>query len=108
VFDSQGGHEYDECLLKMKFLTDPPKSFELIETMLYEPGKGIFLEERHLSRLQGSAAYFGFAYDEAAVRAAIAEALEGRKDQRLRVRLTLDEAGKVNVTMTEQPVAAPD
>ena len=25
VYDSQGGREYDECLLKMKFLTDGPR-----------------------------------------------------------------------------------
>ncbi len=36
VFDSAGTKEYAECLLKMKFLTDPVKPFELIETMLYE------------------------------------------------------------------------
>lgn len=108
VYDSQGGHEYDECLLKMKFLTDPPKTFELIETMLHEPGAGIYLEDWHWSRLAGSAAYFGFVHDEAAVRGAVAEALKGREDQRLRVRLTLDEAGQVKVTATEQPSAAPD
>lgn len=108
VFDSQGGHEYDECLLKMKFLTDPPKTFELIETMLYEPDSGIVLEARHWSRLAGSAAYFGYVYDEATVRSAVARALEGRENQRLRVRLTLDEEGRVKVTATEQPEAGPD
>ncbi|MCV0369174.1 aminodeoxychorismate synthase component I [Filomicrobium sp.] len=108
VFDSQGGHEYDECLLKMKFLTDPPKTFELIETMLYEPGEGIVLEDRHFSRLAGSAAYFGFVYDAAAVRAAISNALSGRENERLRVRLTLSEDGIVKVTVSNQPVASPD
>lgn len=108
VYDSQGGREYDECLLKMKFLTDPPKTFELIETMLHEPGAGIYLEDRHWSRLAGSAAYFGFVHDEAAVRGAVAEALKGRENQRLRVRLTLEESGAVKVTVSEQPAAAPD
>ena len=48
VFDLEGAKEYAECLLKMKFLTDPPKPFELIETMLYEPGSGFWLLDRHL------------------------------------------------------------
>ena len=108
VFDSQGGHEYDECLLKMKFLTDPPKSFELIETMLYEPREGIVLDARHMARLSGSAAYFGFTHDLATVRAAIADALKGRESERLRVRLTLAEDGTVSVTVSNQAVAGSD
>lgn len=108
VFDSQGGHEYDECLLKMKFLTDPPKSFDLIETMLYEPGEGIVLEDRHFARLAGSAAYFGFAHDAAGVRAAVSNALNGRENERLRVRLTLAEDGTVKVTVSDQPTAGAD
>ena len=41
VADSQGAKEYAECLLKMKFLTDPVRRFELIETMLHEPSSGL-------------------------------------------------------------------
>ena len=108
VFDSEGSREYDECLLKMKFLTDPPRPFELIETMLREPGQEIWLEERHWERLKASAAYFGFVYDEAAARKAVADTLKGREGERLRVRLTLDEAGVVKVTATDQPTAGPD
>ena len=103
VYDSQGANEYDECLLKMKFLTDAPKSFELIETMLHEPGDGIYLLERHLSRLSSSAKYFGFKFDNAAVRNAIHSAVDehqGRRDY-LRVRLTLSEAGHATVTTTK-------
>ncbi len=106
VYDSGGGSEYEECLLKMKFLTDPPKPFELIETMLYEPGKGLWLEGRHLERLRSSAAYFAFQFDEAKVRKAIAAAIEEHRDQRLRVRLTLAESGTPNVTCTELDAGA--
>mgnify|MGYP007067094989 CR=1 FL=1 len=31
MWDSVGSAEYAECLLKMKFLTDPPQLFELFE-----------------------------------------------------------------------------
>ena len=40
VFDSQGPKEYAECLLKMKFLTDPVKRFDLIETLLSAARRG--------------------------------------------------------------------
>ena len=101
VYDSGGGSEYEECLLKMKFLTDPPKPFELIETMLYAPGEGVWLEERHMDRLRASAAYFAFQFDEEKVRETIAAAIEKHPNQRLRVRLTLAEDGTSNVTVTE-------
>jgi para-aminobenzoate synthetase / 4-amino-4-deoxychorismate lyase len=107
VFDSQGDKEYAECRLKMKFLTDPVKPFELIETMFYEPAQGIVLLERHLERLRTSAGYFAFAYDECAVRRALDDAIEG-KTERLRVRLLLSESGTVTVTATVLPEPDPD
>jgi para-aminobenzoate synthetase / 4-amino-4-deoxychorismate lyase len=107
VFDSQGPKEYDECLLKMKFLTDPVKPFELIETLLYEPGSGFALLERHIERLRTSARYFDFAYDEDAARHALADAVAG-KGERLRVRLLLAESGAITVTTTPLPAPAPD
>ena len=106
VYDSVGAKEYAECLLKMKFLTDPPKSFELIETLLYEAGKGFWLLDGHVARLEASAAYFGYAYDEAAVRDALDRAVDGRPEARLRVRLLLSEDGAVSVTVAEQPAQA--
>jgi len=108
VYDSVGAKEYAECLLKMKFLTDPPKSFELIETLLHEPGAGYWLLDGHLKRLAASAAYFGYAHDEAKVRAALDGAVAGREGERLRVRLLLAEDGTLTVTTAEQPVQPPD
>ena len=107
VYDSVGAKEYAECLLKMKFLTDPPKSFELIETLLHEPVTGFWLLDGHLKRLQASAAYFGYAYDEGRVQAALSSAVAGRSGERLRVRLLLAEDGSVTVTAAEQPAQTP-
>ena len=104
VADSQGSKEYAECLLKMKFLIDPVQRFDLIETMLYETGKGFWLLPYHLKRLSASAAYFGFIYSEDGVRSALDKAVDqagsAAKDQRRRVRLLLDEDGKVSVSTT--------
>ncbi len=108
VADSDGPKEYAECLLKMKFLTDPVRRFELIETMLYVPGDGIWLRGYHLARLAASAAYFGFAYDPIKVRDAIDAAVATDASKRLRVRLLLDEDGGISATATAQPEAPAD
>jgi len=107
VWDSEGKKEYAECLLKMKFLTDPVKRFELIETMLYEPDGELVLLDRHMDRLRMSARYFGFALDEAVARQALRDAVAG-KAERLRVRLLLSGGGAVSVTTTPLPPANPD
>lgn len=108
VYDSEGGKEYDECLLKLKFLTDPPKSFELIETMLYDGPNGFVLRDRHLERLAASARFFHFPYDAAAVTGALDAAIRDKEDERLRVRLLLAEDGRVTVTSTPLPPQAQD
>jgi para-aminobenzoate synthetase/4-amino-4-deoxychorismate lyase len=108
VADSDGTKEYAECLLKMKFLTDPVRRFDLIETMLYEPGQGIWLRGYHMARLAASAAYFGFDFDAARISDAIDAAIAEKSDERSRVRLLLDEDGGATVTTTPQPASAPD
>lgn len=106
VFDSQGPKEYAECLLKMKFLTDPVKRFDLIETLLFDPAEGGFvLLERHIERLATSARYFAFVYDEEAARRALDNAVAG-DNGRQRVRLLLSENGELTVTTT--PLSASD
>lgn len=99
VYDSVGSTEYAECLLKMKFLTDPPRTFELIETLLYEPSDGYWLLDGHLKRLEASAQYFGYAFDRDAVLDALRTEAGGR-DERLRVRLLASEDGSVSVSST--------
>ncbi len=110
VYDSVGAKEYDECLLKMKFLTDPPKTFELIETLLWERENGFWLAARHFERLEGSARYFSFKFDEAAARTALERevATAGREHPRLRVRMLLAEDGRVTVTSAPMPAPGPD
>jgi para-aminobenzoate synthetase/4-amino-4-deoxychorismate lyase len=105
VYDSEGAKEYAECLLKMKFLTDPPKRFELIETLLHDASRGYWLLERHIERLKATAQYFNFAYDEGLVRAHLAREVAARATERLRVRLLLAEDGRITITSTALPPA---
>ena len=114
VADSVGHREYAECLLKMKFLTDRVRTFSLIETVLYDrsdaalSGEGGFAYlAGHLKRLETSARYFGFRYDEGAVRAALAAKAAGEGSVRQRVRLLLAEDGAITVASTALGAADP-
>ena len=104
VADSQGSKEYAECLLKMKFLTDPPKRFELIETLLHDGKNGYWLLERHIERLKATAQYFNFAWNESGVRKALAREAEDRASKRLRVRLLLAGDGRITMASTPLPL----
>ena len=63
VWDSDAESEYEEVLLKGKFISNPQKYFELLETMLFEDGK-IFLLDYHIRRLKSAASSFLFKFDE--------------------------------------------
>lgn len=100
VFDSGAAPEYDECALKLKFLSEALPEFELIETMAHDPMDGYLLLDRHLRRLQQSAGYFGFRFDGEAVRAALRTAATSFTGPQ-RVRLLLNADGAVSVTATD-------
>lgn len=109
VHDSDAREEFAECRLKARFLTGLGHEFELFETMRASQADGAPHLERHLRRLAASAAYFGFAYDDARVRATVAEAcarLSGADPHRLR--LALNQAGACGVTSAPlTPLAGP-
>jgi len=95
VADSDAKGEYDECLLKMKFLAP---DFQLIETLLWKPGEGYWLLGRHLARLAASARHFGFAFDGEAVRRELDGVVNGAEQSPLRVRLLLSHSAAVTLT----------
>ena len=108
IADSTAQSEYDECLLKMKFLTPDGAGFDLIETMLFEPGKGLWLLDRHLERLARTARYFGFWYCEPNIRQVLEERTKASGGTRSRVRMLLSETGAISITIVPLPPAAPD
>lgn len=60
VWDSTSTDEYSEALLKARVLTEPTPKFSLLETMLWTPEEGFYLQDRHITRLLDSADYFDF------------------------------------------------
>ncbi len=94
VHDSDAAEEFAECQLKARFLTGLTNDFELFETMYATHAHGCRHLERHLARLATSAAYFGFAFEEGAVRQALREACSGLPlEGAHRVRLALGQTG---------------
>jgi|JI9StandDraft_1071089.scaffolds.fasta_scaffold00215_2 para-aminobenzoate synthetase/4-amino-4-deoxychorismate lyase len=65
VWDSSPKKEFEECLLKQKFLFDA-MAFRLIESMLFRNGK-IILLTLHLKRLEKSAQFFGFRFNKSVI-----------------------------------------
>lgn len=98
VWDSRSAAEYDECLLKARVVTQAPRRFELLETLLWEADDGWFLLERHLARLSRSADYFDFALDIAAVRARLDELVRTFVEPRQRVRITVARDGAIDAS----------
>src|SRR5215217_6315529 len=61
TIDSTAEREYEECLVKSRFLHSTPVEFQLFESILLEDGEYFLLAE-HLKRLGDSAEFFGFVF----------------------------------------------
>ncbi|WIY52862.1 aminodeoxychorismate synthase component I [Devosia sp. YIM 151766] len=101
VADSTAEDEYQEALLKLKFLSDPAPPVVLIETFKWTPGEGYALLDRHLDRLLASAAYFALPVTRGEAAAYLA-ASAGDWAGPMRVRLTLSASG-LDLTATPLP-----
>ena len=97
VWDSGADAELEETRTKARILLEPRPDFRLLETLLFEPGCGIFLREEHLERLAGSAEYFDIPLDRPAVFQALETACRQDAGGPLRIRLLVDRAGGIEV-----------
>ncbi len=101
VWDSDPIDEYEETLLKSKFLLEPEDYFELFETMLVENGK-IFLIDWHIERLKDAANYFMFRFNEREIRNKLFGILkETVADKKYRLKLNITKWGICNFTIKE-------
>ncbi len=103
VWDSETSAEYDECRAKALVLRAPPRSFALLETLLWRPRRGYFLLDRHLERLLASAEYFGFPATVEAVLERLGSAVPGFGNVRTRVRLELEADGDLALASEPWP-----
>ncbi|MCE5231398.1 aminodeoxychorismate synthase component I [bacterium] len=93
TWDSDPAAEWEETRRKAALLAPPRDAFGLFETMLWTPGEGYALLDRHLARLRASAEFFGIACDlDGAHRALAATWPEPR-----RIRLVLHRDGRFSL-----------
>jgi para-aminobenzoate synthetase/4-amino-4-deoxychorismate lyase len=107
VYDSDSFAEYEECLLKARFLTEPSRPYSLIETMRWQADSGYFLLEDHLARLEASAQHFDIAHDPGSVREALEALATEFANKTVRVRLLLNQSGEVTLTYVPTSVPKP-
>ncbi|WP_421882345.1 chorismate-binding protein [Methylibium sp.] len=105
VLDSEAEDEYGECQLKGRFLTGLDPGFSIFETLHATREQGVRHLDRHLARMQRSAAALGFRWDEIELREALQDEV-GRLPTATpsRLRLALDRAGRFE--LAGAPLAA--
>ncbi len=105
VADSDPASEWRECALKGAFLTGSMRTFDLIETMAFDPASGIIRLEMHLERIKASANALGFEFDRHAARNQI-QAACFHIERAAKVRLMLSKAGAIAIEMQPMPEMA--
>ncbi len=87
-------------------MIDPDRSFDLVETMRFDPHDGIADIERHLSRMKASADMLGFAFDRHGARNELQAATFHLRTER-KVRLLLSATGAVSIEVRDLPRKLP-
>lgn len=95
VADSESGDEWRESLGKGGFVRSQ-KTFDLFETMRFDPAVGIQLLDRHIARIGNSARIFGFPFDRHAARNEL-QAATFRIAESRRVRLMISPSGRIAI-----------
>ncbi len=110
VADSDPRLEYGECLLKGRFLTHPRPPLRLLETILWEKGKGFHLIEAHLERMAASADYFDFPFPRVDILRELEETAESFDDgtpRRVRLLLGRDGSREISSSLLEPTAPGP-
>ncbi|MEO6386839.1 MAG: aminodeoxychorismate synthase component I [Croceibacterium sp.] len=107
VADSEGMAEWRESLVKAGFARGRASGFDLIETMQFDPERGVQRLELHLERIKASAQELGFAFDRHETRNRI-HALCFELEAPARLRLLLARSGETALEAAPMPGAATD
>jgi para-aminobenzoate synthetase/4-amino-4-deoxychorismate lyase len=93
VADGSPADEYRECLAKAAVLgRAATPHFQLLETILWEPGSGYVLMDEHLDRMTDSAEYFGWDFEPLAASQVL---LGAQWPKAMRIRLLLSDDGSM-------------
>jgi para-aminobenzoate synthetase/4-amino-4-deoxychorismate lyase len=98
VHDSGPEAEWQECLLKGRFLSKPRPAFQLIETILWQRATGFWLLDRHLARLASSARYFDFPLNPEELEQQLVSDSRSWQAEAIRVRILLHQDGRLEIS----------
>lgn len=93
TYGSVGEEEWDESLLKGRFLTHAQEDFRLVETMVWRQEDGYYLLNLHLARLGRAAEFFKFSCHDELLRSLLTQRAETFTGSCMRVRLVLEKDG---------------
>jgi para-aminobenzoate synthetase/4-amino-4-deoxychorismate lyase len=102
VADSTAEAEWAECLQKAAFVNAGLPTFDLIETLRFDPDEGLPDLERHVARLKASAQELGFTIDRHALRNDV-HAATFRRTVESRVRIRVSRGGAVAIEVMAMP-----
>ena len=100
VWDSDTEDEFEECHTKARVLAYSQPSFDLIETLKWNPLDGYSYLEEHLTRLHHSSNYFSWNLDLFNIRKELLQAAEGFPEVDQRVRLSVSRSSEVLISNT--------
>lgn len=100
TYDSVPEEEWRESLLKGRFLTHAQPEFQLIETLLWQPGTGYLFLADHLRRLEEGARFFKFSFDRSKIGFLLQDVEASLPGGCLRVRLVLAKDGRLAHAVT--------
>lgn len=99
TIDSRADEEYEECVLKARFLSGMDPGFCLFETMYASRVDGVRHLGRHLDRLAASAARLGFACDREHIAQVVGAQCRNLPADASRIRLALHHDGRFDLVV---------
>lgn len=100
VWDSTAEDEYEECLVKTKFLSEQIPDFSILESVLLSPDEDFFLLDYHLERMAKSAAYFNYKFDKEKIVSELKKLSASLEKTSYKIRILLEENGNVTLEST--------
>ncbi len=101
VWDSNPEKEFEETILKSKFLSNTDPYFELLETVRIENNQA-FLLDQHLKRLQDSADYFLFLFELEKLKVEIQKIINDLDpDEKYILRIRLNKTGLIKMEIKD-------
>ncbi|HJO92707.1 MAG TPA: aminodeoxychorismate synthase component I [Victivallales bacterium] len=101
TWDSTDSDEYNECIIKTKFLNQRQPQFSLLESLLWTNDDGFFLLDYHLQRLSSTAEYFEYKLNIDDVEQKLLEHAENLNSAACKVRLLVSHDSIITVESEE-------